>query len=112
MVDRMFPRCRNISIDYAVLEKHEDICVFPAGFGWSDLGTWGSLYERLDADEHRNVCVGEGIRLFDTRNCIIDIPDGKQVVVQGLDGYIVAEKDGRLLICKLSEEQRIKDFSR
>lgn len=111
MVDRFFPDCRNVSIDYAVLEKYEDIYVFPADFGWSDLGTWGSIYEQLEADGNKNVCIGKDIRLFETRNCIIDVPDGKKTVVQGLDGYIVAEKDGRLLICKMSEEQRIKDFS-
>jgi len=106
-----FPKCRNISIDYAVLENADEIFVQPAEFGWSDVGTWGSLWTLAKRDSKGNVQVGEHIRLYETSNSIVHVPEGKQVVVQGLDGYIVAERDGRLLICKLEEEQRIKEFS-
>ena len=110
-IDRTFPECDNISVDYAIMEKAEEIFVCPASFGWSDLGTWGSLWTQTKHDLMGNSLIGNGISTFETRNCIIHTTENKQVVVQGLDGYIVAEKDGRLLICKLSEEQRIKQFS-
>lgn len=111
MIDELFPTCENISVDYAIMEKAEEIYVFPASFGWSDLGTWGSLLENSRKDSHNNACIGENIKLFETRNCIIHTIQEKKVVVQGLDGYIVAEKNDTLLICRLSEEQRIKEFA-
>ena len=111
MIDVEFPKCENISVDYAILEKAEEIFVFPADFGWSDLGTWGSLHSQSKQDLNKNVCIGPDIKLFETKNCLIHTTQEKKVVVQGLDGYIVAEKDDTLLICKMSEEQRIKQFS-
>ena len=109
-IDEQFPKCENISVDYAIMEKAEEIFVCPADFGWSDLGTWGSLLTQSKRDLYGNACIGENISLFETSNCIIHTTEEKKVVVQGLDGYIVAEKDNTLLICKLSEEQRIKQF--
>ena len=106
-----FPECENISVDYAIMEKAEEIFVCPADFGWSDLGTWGSLHEQSKKDLYGNVSIGNDINLFESRNCIVHTTQEKKVVIQGLDGYIVAEKDNTLLICKLSEEQRIKQFS-
>ena len=111
MVDELFPTCENISVDYAIMEKVDEIYVFPASFGWSDLGTWGSLHENSKRDAHNNVCIGPNVKVYETRNCIIHATQEKKVVVQGLDGYIVAEKNDTLLICRLSEEQRIKEFS-
>lgn len=111
-VDELFPTCESISIDYAVMEKASGIYVFPASFGWSDLGTWGSLHTRLPHDNHHNACVGENVKLIESENCIVHVPKNKRVVIQGLDGYIVAEKNGTLLICKLQDEQRIKEFSK
>ena len=108
---RLFPTCEKISIDYAVMEKAEDIFVLPAEFGWSDLGSWGSLHTLLPQDENGNTSVGTNVKLFDCRNCVVHVADERKVVLEGLDGYIVAEKNGRLLICRLSEEQRIKEFS-
>lgn len=110
LINELFPACENISIDYAVMEKADEIYVFPASFGWSDLGTWGSLHDNLKKDAHNNICVGTNIKMHESRNCIIHVTEEKKVVIQGLDGYIVAEKNGMLLICRLSEEQRIKDF--
>ncbi len=109
-IERLFPTCPNISIDYAVMEKSPNIYVHPADFGWSDLGTWGSLHTHLSHDDKGNAAVGN-VKLFDSNNCIVHAPGMKRVVVQGLDGYIIAEKDNTLLICRLDEEQRIKDFS-
>lgn len=111
MVNEQFPMCENISVDYAIMEKAEEVYVFPASFGWSDLGTWGSLHGNSKHDAQNNVCIGTNIKLHETRNCIVHAMGERKVVVQGLDGYIVAENDGTLLICRMSEEQRIKDFS-
>lgn len=106
-----FPQCENISIDYAILEKADEIYCFPASFGWSDLGTWGSLRENIVQDASGNAVIGDNVKLYETSNCVVHVAQERRVVVQGLDGYIVAEKDNTLLICKLSEEQRIKEFS-
>lgn len=108
---RLFPTCEKISIDYAVMEKAQEIYVLPAEFGWSDLGSWGSLHTQLTQDENGNATVGENIKLFGCRNCIVHVADERKAVIEGLDGYIIAEKNGRLLVCRLSEEQRIKEFS-
>lgn len=109
-IDESYPQCKNISVDYAILEKAEEIFVFPASFSWSDLGTWNSLRERSDMDKYGNVCIGDNIKLYDTYNTIVHTCNKKEVIVEGLDGYVVAEKEGKLLVCRLSEEQRIKLF--
>lgn len=108
---RLFPTCEKISIDYAVMEKAEDIFVLPAEFGWSDLGSWGSLRTLLPQDEAGNAKVGNRVDMYNCRNCVVHAAEEKRVVLEGLEGYIVAEKDRRLLVCRLSEEQRIKDFA-
>lgn len=110
-INENFPKCESISVDYAILEKSEEIYCFPASFGWSDLGTWGSLRENVNRDKNGNAVIGDNVQTYETRDCVIHCSEERRVVVQGLDGYIVAEKDNTLLICKLSEEQRIKQFS-
>ena len=110
LIDERYPECESISVDYAIVEKAEEIFVCPADFGWSDLGTWGSLLLQSQRDLYGNAAIGGNVSLYDTKNCIIHATEEKKVVVQGLDGYIVAEKNDTLLICKLSEEQRIKLF--
>lgn len=109
-IDESYPQCKNISVDYAILEKAEEIFVFPASFSWSDLGTWNSLREQSDMDKYGNVCIGDNIKLYDTYNTIVHTCNKKEVIVEGLDGYVVAEKEGKLLVCRLSEEQRIMLF--
>lgn len=109
-INKVYPDCDNISIDYAVMENAEEIFVFPADFGWSDLGTWGSLLLQSQRDMYGNGLIGKNIHTFECRNCIVHTVQEKKVILQGLDGYIVAEHDDTLLICKLSEEQRIKQF--
>lgn len=111
VLDERYPECENISVDYAIMEKTEEMYVCPADFGWSDLGTWGSLLAQTKHDLYGNSVIGNNVSVFDTKNCIIHATEEKKVVVQGLDGYIVAEKDNTLLICKLSEEQKIKQYS-
>ncbi|MCR4915384.1 MAG: mannose-1-phosphate guanylyltransferase [Prevotella sp.] len=110
-INEQFPKCENISVDYAIMEKAEEIFVCPADFGWSDLGTWGSLLSQSRRDLYGNALIGPSINIYDSYNCIVHTTQEKKVVIQGLDGYIVAENDDTLLICKLSEEQRIKQFS-
>lgn len=83
-----------------------------AEFGWSDLGSRGSLRTLLPQDEKGNAKVGKDIRLYECKNCVVHAADESKVVVQGLDGYIVAEKNGQLLVCSLKEEQRIKEFGK
>ncbi len=109
-IDRVFPSCKNISIDYGIMEKSENVYVYPADFGWSDLGTWGSLYTHLDLDKNNNAVQGDNVMLYNSSENIIKVSNDKLVVMQGLQGYIVVENDGTLLICKKEDEQQIKQF--
>jgi mannose-1-phosphate guanylyltransferase len=111
LINEQFPLCENISIDYAIMEKVDEIFVFPANFGWSDLGTWGSLLQNTKQDLYGNACIGPDVTMIESHNCMVHTVQEKKVVIQGLDGYIIAENNDTLLICKLSEEQRIKQFS-
>jgi mannose-1-phosphate guanylyltransferase len=108
-IKKIYSQCKNVSIDYGIMEKCEEVYVLLSEFGWSDLGTWKSLYDISDKDQHQNVIDGKTMT-YDTSNCIIKTPKDKLVVVHGLDGYIVAEYDNVLLICRKDEEQRVKDF--
>ena len=112
IINQYFPTCPNISIDYAVMEKSKEVFVYPADFGWSDLGTWGSLYTHLEQDENNNASVGQNINLVDCRNCVVHTPSERKVVIQGLDNYIIAESDNTLLICRKEDEQQIKDWQK
>jgi mannose-1-phosphate guanylyltransferase len=102
--------CKNISIDYAVMERATNVYVRASIIGWSDLGTWGSLYEHIKHDKFHNAVVGKNTMLYDTKNCIINVPKDKLVLIQGLEDYIVVESDGLLLICKKQDEQQIRNF--
>ena len=108
---QLFPTCEKVSIDYAVMEKSASIHVIAEDLGWSDLGSWGSVRSHVALDADGNAAIGEDVRLFGCKNCFVHTAGEKTVVVEGLEGYIVAESAGRLLVCRLSEEQRIKDFS-
>lgn len=112
VVGELFPTCEKISIDYAVMEKSDCIYTVPADFGWSDLGTWGSLRTLMAQDENGNAAVGEDVRLYDTKGCIVHAPNAKKVVVQGLENFIVAEHNGCLLVCRLDHEQNITTYSK
>jgi mannose-1-phosphate guanylyltransferase len=105
-----YEQCTNISIDFAIMEKAKNVHVMSAEFGWSDLGTWGSLYEHIGHDENANAIVGKNVMVYDSSNCIVNVPKDKLVVLQGLDDYIVVEADNILLVCKKSEEQQIRQF--
>jgi mannose-1-phosphate guanylyltransferase len=109
-VNNLYPKCKSISIDYAIMEKADNVHVICADFGWSDLGTWGSLYTHITKDDNANGTIGTNAYLFNSSNCIVNISKDKLAIIQGLDGFIVVESDGMILICKKDEEQRIKDF--
>ena len=108
---RLFPTCEKISIDYAVMEKSRRIYVIAEDLAWSDLGSWGSIMTHLPADEDGNSSIGADVRLHGCRNCFVHTASEKTVVVEGLEGYIVAESKDCLLICRLSQEQHIKEYS-
>lgn len=108
-VEKAYMLCKNISIDFGIMEKAKNVYVVLSDLGWSDLGTWKSLYDVSEKDEFQNVTEGKHL-LYDTNKCIVKTPKDKLVVVQGLEGYIIAENDGVLMICKIEEEQRVRDF--
>ncbi len=109
-IERIYSKVPAISIDYGVMEKDENVYVIPANFGWSDLGTWGSLYENYPKDEDQNVIQGNNVLVFDTRRSFINVPDDKLVVVLGLENVIIAEADGMLLIANRDSEQQIRNI--
>ena len=109
-IDKMYPSCANISIDYGIMEKAENVYVLCSEFGWTDLGTWGSLYEMSPKDNNENVSLKCETLFYESDNNIVALPAGKLAVIQDLKGYIVAESDNVLLICKQQDEQRIRQF--
>ena len=109
-IEQIFPKCPNISIDYGIMEKAENVFVLPSSFGWSDLGTWGSLYELSEKDAQGNVSLHSDARFYDAERNIVVLESGKTAIVQGVDDMIIAEQGGALLVCKRAEEQRIKQF--
>ena len=109
-VGEIFPTCEKISIDYAVMEKADCIYTIPADFGWSDLGTWNSLRQHSNPDKYGNAIIGQNVDIHESHNSIIHTTGLKKVVIQGIEDCIIAEKDGTLLICKISDEERIRLF--
>ena len=109
-ISRIFPSCKNISIDYGILEKSELVYVYPSDFGWSDLGTWVSIDDHLEKDEDNNCKRGKLVNLYDSKDNIVILEDMKECVISGLNGYIVIQSEGSLLVCRKSDEQEIKKF--
>ena len=109
-IEQIFPKCPNISIDYGIMEKANNVFVLPSSFGWSDLGTWGSLYELSEKDENGNVSLHSEAHFYEAKGNIVVLESGKKAIVQGVDDLIIAEEKGALLVCKKAEEQRIKQF--
>lgn len=109
-IHKTYSQCKSISIDYGVMEKADNVYVLSSDFGWSDLGTWGSLYEIRNKDINGNAVVGKNVMLYDSRNCIINMPKDKLAVLQGLDDYIVVENENILLVCRKADEQQIRQF--
>jgi mannose-1-phosphate guanylyltransferase len=109
-VKNTYAVCKSISIDYGIMEHAQNVYVIESDFGWSDLGTWGSLHEILKKDDNNNAVTGKQVLTYDTRNSIINMPCDKLVVLQGLDDYIVVEDDNTLLICRKQDEQQIRQI--
>ncbi len=109
-VDEIYPACENESIDYGLMEKSQNVFVIPSDFGWSDLGTWGSLYEHAKLDKDGNATLAPKVLSYNTANTLVHLPKDKLAVIEGLEGYIVVDKDDALLICKMENEQLIKSF--
>lgn len=110
-IEKAFITCPSISIDYGIMEKANNVYTLPSSFGWSDLGTWASLYVEKEKDYFNNAVNGKNVVVYDSTNNIINVPDKKLVVIQGLENYIVVDTDDVLLICNKDEEQRIKEFT-
>jgi mannose-1-phosphate guanylyltransferase len=105
-----YTNCKNISIDYAIMEKADNVFVRTSIIGWSDLGTWGSLYDHIKKDDKGNAIVGKNVMMYQSGNCIVNVSKDKLVVIEGLEDYIVVESDNIILICKKQDEQQIRNF--
>ena len=110
-ISKAYSMCTNISIDYGIMENAENVYVIPSEFGWSDLGTWASLYERYDKDYLGNAVNGDHVKVLDATNCMVMAPPEKLVVLQGLHKFIVIDTEDVLLICEKSKEQQIKQIT-
>jgi len=110
-INETYGICKGISIDYGIMEKAKNVYVLAVDFGWSDLGTWGSLYENRSKDENGNSVVGRNVILYESSNCIVNMPQDKLVVLEGLNDYIVVESENVLLICRKADEQQIRQFT-
>lgn len=109
-INRIYPECPNISIDYGIMEKAENVYVMLADFGWSDLGTWGSLHEITSKDSDNNAVAKCQTMFYNAQNNMVALPEGELVVIDGLDGYLVARDNGVLLICPKDQESKIRQY--
>lgn len=109
-IERIYPQCTNISIDFGIMEKADNVYVIPASFAWSDLGTWNSAWENMEKDYFQNAVVGNYVMVVDAKNTMVHVPDNKLVLLQGLENYIVVDTKDVLLICKKDKEQEIKEY--
>ncbi len=109
-ISQTYYECKNISIDYGIMEKTDNTYVYQSEFGWADLGTWGSLHENSSKDVNNNSILGENIFSYELENCIVNMPKDKLVVLQGLKDMIIVESDNILLVCKKEDEQEIKQY--
>jgi mannose-1-phosphate guanylyltransferase len=109
-IEAIYPQCTNISIDFGIMEKADNVYVIPASFTWSDLGTWNSAWENMEKDYLENAVAGKNVIVVDATKCMVHAPDGKLILLQGLDDFIVVDTKDVLLICKKEKEQEIKDY--
>ena len=110
LVARIYPQCANVSIDYGIMEKAHNVYTVVSDFGWSDLGTWGSLYTHLPLDAQGNAAVGDGVKLYDCERNMVHAHDGRLMVLQGLEDCIVVSTRDALLVCRKADEQLIRGF--
>ncbi len=109
-IERIYPQCTNISIDFGIMENADNVYVIPASFEWSDLGTWNSAWENMEKDYFQNAVAGNNVMVVDARNCMVHVPNNKLVLLQGLEDYIIVDTKDVLLICKKEKEQEIKEY--
>jgi mannose-1-phosphate guanylyltransferase len=109
-IERIYPQCVSISIDYGIMEKADNVYIIPSSFGWSDLGTWNSAYENMEKDYLGNAVAGNNVIVFDANRNMVHAPKDKLVVLQGLEDFIVVETNDVLLICQREKEQEIKEY--
>ena len=109
-INKIYPQCTNVSIDYAIMEKADNVYVIPSSFGWSDLGTWNSAYENLDKDYLGNAVASENVIVIDATKCMVSAPHEKLLVLQGMDDFIIVDTKDVLMICKKDKEQAIKEY--
>lgn len=110
-IQAAFSQCTNISIDYGIMEKADNVYVLPSEFGWSDLGTWSSVYDLAEKDYVGNAVIpSEKVIMYDSSNCMVNVPKEKLVILQGLHDFIVVEENNTLLICPRDQEQEIKQI--
>src|SRR5688572_14566093 len=109
-IEKIYPQCTTISIDFGVMENADNVYVIPATFSWSDLGTWNSAWDNMEKDYFGNAVAGKHVMVVDANNCMVHVPDGKLVLLQGLQDFIVVDTKDVLLICKKDQEQEIKEY--
>ena len=109
-LQKAFAACPDISIDFAIMEKAQNVSMVLADFDWSDLGTWGSLTTHLNKDAQQNSIIGQNVHAFDTNNCLVNVPAHKTVLLDGLQDYIVVDSDDKLMVLRLSNEQKLKEY--
>lgn len=110
-IQNAYYQCTNISIDYGIMEKANNVYILPTDFGWSDLGTWASVYELADKDYLGNAVIpSDKVIIYDSSNCMVNVPKGKLVILQGLDDYIVVEANNTLMVCHKDQEQSVKQI--
>jgi mannose-1-phosphate guanylyltransferase len=109
-VNACFSACEDISIDFAVMENAKNVSLVLANFDWSDLGTWGSLYAHLDKDYNGNAVIGDNVHMINSENCIVNLPNNKLALIQGLNHYIIVESDNMLMILNQQDEQNLKKY--
>jgi len=109
-VNHCFEVCEDISIDFAVMENAKNVDVVLANFDWSDLGTWSSLYTHLEKDYNGNAVIGNHVNMINSSNCIVNIPNDKIALIEGLNDHIIIEAENRLMILNMADEQNIKKY--
>ncbi len=109
-IERIYPQCVNISIDYGIMEKADNVYVIPSSFGWSDLGTWASAYETIEKDYLENAVAGNNVMIIDATKNMVHADNKKLIVLQGLENFVVVDTKDVLLICKKDKEQEIKQY--
>jgi mannose-1-phosphate guanylyltransferase len=109
-IENIYPQCSNISIDFGIMEKADNVFVIPASFGWSDLGTWNSAWENMEKDYWENAVAGNKVMVIDATKCVVHTSNEKLVVLQGLNNFIVVDTKDVLLICEKEKEQEIKQY--